>query len=144
MSYAHTRGPAGIPFELLGFFDYLSTINDLDPSRILGWISNAIAIPLPATRQALEQKGVSSISLEVELRRSVKASLAPVLAGFELGQIEGVTELNDTQILADLDAVRRAGVAGLSISWDLWDIPLERLDLIWRIFPSLSTWPRQP
>jgi hypothetical protein len=144
MSYAHTRGSAGIPFELLGFFDYLSIINDLDPSRILGWISDAIAIPLPATRQALEQKGISSISLEEELRRSVQASLAPVLAGFELVQIEGVTELNDTQILADLDAVRRAGVAGLSISWDLWDIPLERFDLIFRIFPSISTTPGRP
>lgn len=144
MSYAHTRGPAGIPFELLGFFDYLSTISGLDHSHILGWISNAIAIPLPATRQELEQKGISSISLEVELRRSVQASLVPVLAGFELVQIEGVTELNDTQILDDLDAVRRAGVAGLSLSWDLWDIPLERFDLVCRIFPSLSTWPRRP
>jgi hypothetical protein len=141
MSYAHTRGPAGIPFELLGFFDYLSTINDLDPSRILGWISDTIAIPLPATRQALEQEGISSISLEEELRRGVQASLAPVLAGIELVQIEGVTDLNDSQILADLEAVRGAGVAGLSISWDLWDIPLERLDLVSRIFPSLSTTP---
>jgi hypothetical protein len=141
MSYAHTRGPAGIPFEILGIFDYLSTINGLDSSRILGWISDAIAIPLPATRKALEQKGISSISLELELRRSVQASLAPVLAGFELVQIEGVTELNDTQILADLDAVRCAGVGGLSISWDLWDIPLERLGLVCRIFPSLSPKP---
>ena len=80
----------------------------------------------------------------MELRRSVQTSLAPVLAGFELVQIEGVTELNDAQILADLDAVRRAGVGGLSISWDLWDIPLERFDLIFRIFPSISTTPGHP
>jgi hypothetical protein len=40
-----------------------------------------------------------------------------------------------------LDAVRCAGVGGLSISWDLWDIPLERLGLVCRIFPSLSPKP---
>ena len=139
MSYAHTRGPAGIPFELTGIFDYLSTSSNLEPSRILRWISDVIAITLPSTRRALEQKGISSISLELELRRSVQASLSPILAGFELMEIEGIAELNDKQILSDLKAVRRAGVGGLSISWDLWDIPLERLSLISRIFPLLST-----
>jgi hypothetical protein len=138
MSYAHTLGPAGIPFELLNILDYLSIGNDLDSSFILRWMGNTIAIPLPTGRQELEQKGISSIALELELRRSIQVSIVPVLAGFELVQIEGVTELNDTQILADLDAVQRSGVSGLSISWDLWQIPQERLGLIGRIFPSLS------
>ena len=138
MSYAHTRGPAGIPFELTGIFDYLSTNTDLEPSRILRWISDTIDIPLPSTRQALEYNGISSEALELELRRSVQASLSPILAGFELMEIESIAELNDTQILSDLDAVRRAGVRGLSISWDLWDIPLERLSLVSRKFPMFS------
>ncbi len=138
MSYAHTRGPAGIPYELTGIFDYLSTNNDLEPSRILRWISDIITIPLPSTRRALEDYGISSEALELELRRSLQASTSPILAGYELVQIEGIAELNDSQILSDLDAVRRAGVSGLSISWDLWDIPLERLSLVSRIFPLLS------
>jgi hypothetical protein len=138
MSYAHTRGPAGIPFELTGIFDYLSTDNYLKPSHILGWISDTITLPLPSSRPALEQKGISSSALELELRRSVQASLSPILAGFELMEIEGIAELNDKQILSDLDAVRRAGVGGLSISWDLWDIPLERLGFVSHIFPLLS------
>jgi hypothetical protein len=53
-------------------------------------------------------------------------------------QIEGVTALNDEQITSDLEAARRAGTAGLSISWDLWDIPLERLDLVNRVLTSSS------
>jgi hypothetical protein len=68
-----------------------------------------------------------------ELRRgvaAVAASPAPVLAGFELVEIEGVTQLNPAQISADLAAVRRAGVAGLSISWDLRHIPLNRLEQV--------------
>jgi hypothetical protein len=138
MSYAHTRGPAGIPFELTGIFDYLSTNNDLEPSQILRWISDTITIPLPSTRRALEDFGISSEALELELRRSLQANTSTILAGFELMEIEGIAELNDSQILSDLDAVRRAGVSGLSISWDLWDIPLERLSLVSRIFPLLS------
>jgi hypothetical protein len=139
MSYAHTMGPAGIPFELTGIFDYLSTNSNLEPPQILRWISDAIAIPLPSTRRGLEQKGISSIALELELRRGVQASRSPILAGFEMMDIEGIAELNDVQILSDLDAVRQAEVGGLSISWDFWDIPLKRLSLVSRIFPMLSS-----
>ena len=41
-----------------------------------------------------------------------------------------VTRLNETQIAADVAAFREAGVDGLAISWDLWEIPLKRLELI--------------
>ena len=54
-----------------------------------------------------------------ELRRGVAASPAPVLAGFELVEIEGVTQLNPAQISA-----------GLSISWDLQHIPLNLLEQV--------------
>jgi hypothetical protein len=138
MSYAHTRAPAGIPYELSVFFDYLTRAGDLPPVRILDWISNTVNLPLPATRQLLEKNGISSNALEKELRRGVQACRVPLLAGIELVQIEGVTALNDEQITSDLEAARRAGTAGLSISWDLWDIPLERLDLVNRVLTSSS------
>ena len=132
MSYAHTLGPAGIPFELLGLFDYLTTATGENPSSILANMSEAIGLPLPEERPALEKDGISASFLEAELRRGVAASSIPVLAGIELVQIEGVANLNATQIANDLAAVRRTGVTGLSISWDLWDIPLERLELVRR------------
>lgn len=141
MSYAHTLGPAGIPFELLGFFDYLSGNTGLNPSSILNTMSNALNLELPEKPQDIKEKGISSSALEAELRRGLRVSSAPILAGFELVQILGVAELNDVQILADLEAVRRAGVAGLSISWDLWDIPLERLEHVQRIFPDINRRP---
>jgi hypothetical protein len=134
MSYAHARGPAGIPFELAGFFDYLSTVKGLDPARIPDLIGRAIDLPLPATCQELVQKGISSTSLEMEVRRGVQASWVPLLAGFELVENKGISELNDAQILADLEAVQAAGAAGLVLSWDLWDILLERLNLVRRKF----------
>ncbi len=132
MSYAHTLGPAGIPFELSGFIDFLSAGGGLKLSDIIHAIGKALDLELPENLQLLKGRGISSSALETELRHGLRATSAPILAGVELVQIEGVAELNDIQILADLEAVRRADVAGLSISWDLWDIPLERLELVRR------------
>jgi hypothetical protein len=138
MSYAHTLGPAGVPFELLGLYDELTREAGLDESEALACLSQSTGLPLPATRQELERQGLSPQALESELRRGVAASAAaaaapgaaPVLAGFELVEIEGVAQLNPDQISTDLAAVQRSGVAGLSISWDLRHIPLERLELV--------------
>ena len=135
MSYAHTLGPAGVPFELLGLYDELTREAGLDESAALACLGQACALPLPATRQELERQGLSPQALESEMRRGVAAAAtaacaAPVLAGFELVEIEGVAQLNPAQISTDLAAIQHAGVAGLSISWDLRHIPLERLELV--------------
>jgi hypothetical protein len=130
MSYAHTLGPAGLPFELLGLYDELTQAAGLGESAALACLGQAGSLRLPATRQDLERQGLSPQALESELRRGVSACTAPALAGFELVEIEGVTQLNPAQISAGLAAVRRAGVAGLSISWDLRHIPLDRLEQV--------------
>ena len=135
MSYAHTLGPAGLPFELLGLYDELTRGAGLDESAALACLGQATGLPLPATRQELELQGLSPQALESELRRGVAATAtvactAPALAGFELVEIAGVAQLNPAQISTGLAAVRRAGVAGLSISWDLRHIPLDRLEQV--------------
>ena len=132
MSYAHTLGPAGLPFELLGLLEELTYRAGLGESEALACLGWAAGLPLPDTRQGLETRGLSPQALESELRRGVKSCPAQVLAGFELVEIEGVAQLNPAQISADLAAVRRSGAAGLSISWDLRHIPLERLELVRR------------
>jgi hypothetical protein len=134
MSYAHTLGPAGLPFELLGLYDELTRGAGLGEAEALDCLSRAACLPLPATRLGLEHYGLSPQALESELRRGVAASPAPLLAGFELVEIEGVAQLNPVQISADLAAIRRAGAAGLAISWDLWHIPLDRLELVQRVY----------
>jgi hypothetical protein len=133
MSYAHTLGPAGLPFELLGLYDELTRGAGLGESEALACLDTACGLRLPATRQELERRGLSPQALEGELHRgvaAVPACAAPVLAGFELVEIEGVARLNPAQISADLAAVGRASVAGLSISWDLRHIPLDRLEQV--------------
>ena len=134
MSYAHTLGPAGLPFEFLGLYTELTRGAGLDETEALACLSRAARLPLPATRQGLEQQGLSPQALENELRRGVAACATPVLAGFELVEIAGVACLNPAQISADLAAIRRSGAAGLSISWDLRHIPLERLEHVRKEF----------
>jgi hypothetical protein len=53
-----------------------------------------------------------------------------LLAGIELVELAGVTSLNAEQIAADLRAFQEAGADGLALSWDLWHIPPERLELV--------------
>jgi len=134
MSYAHTLGPAGIPFELLGFCDFLTHHTNLKELEALDFIKEAISLPLPATRKELESKGLSSQALSIEVSRGVESGLVPILAGIELVEIAGVANLMDAQLEEDLAALKAAKVGGLAISWDLWHIPVERLSLVKRIY----------
>jgi hypothetical protein len=56
-----------------------------------------------------------------------------LLAGIELVQSAGVSEPNPAQIAADLTAFHKADADGLVLSWDLWEMPLERLDIVYKI-----------
>jgi len=97
-------------------------------------MSESIGWRLPTTRQVLEKDGISTDALESEVRRGVKSCTVPVLAGMELVDLKGVTHLHQDQIEADLAGMKRAGAAGLSLSWDLLHIPLDRLDLVRRSY----------
>jgi hypothetical protein len=133
MTYAHTYGPAGLPFEVLGLVDFLIAEAALSPVQALDTIGQALQLPLPASRHALEADGLSSLALAQEVAKGVRVTSMPVLAGIELVEVSGVAQLNESQITADLRAVKAVAPAGLSLSWDLWRIPLERLALVRRV-----------
>jgi hypothetical protein len=130
MSYAHTLGPAGLPFELRDMCDFLRSATGLKRAEILQRMAEALDRPLPKRRKALEESGLSPLALQQEVEAGVKISRVPILAGIELVSIAGVTHLSNAQIRADLLAVKAAGPGGLSISWDLQHIPWHRLDLV--------------
>ncbi len=134
MTYAHTLAPAGIPYELLGFYDYLSTTTHLKPADVIQVISSALGLTLPSRRSSLQRGGLSPAGLQQELLRGVEQCAVPVLAGLELVDLAGVTQLNPRRIKEDLAALRLAKVAGLSISWDLLHIPLPRLGMVRRAY----------
>ena len=82
----------------------------------------------------IRDKGFSPEAIAIEAKRAQKAGIKKCFAGIELVDEENLTNINPEQITADLEAFREAGVAGLVLSWDLWFIPLERLELVKNIW----------
>lgn len=122
MSYGHVYAPAGIPGELLAWCS--------GSSSLLHTIAEASGVALPETIQQLETAGLSSDALLQEARTARMLLKAPVYAGIELVALEGITRLSEQQIVSDVEAFRKSGVNGLSLSWDLWHIPLRHLEWV--------------
>ncbi|NPV87436.1 MAG: hypothetical protein HPY45_15660 [Anaerolineae bacterium] len=143
MSYAHTLGPAGLPFELLGLLDALTGGADLPQTDALQLLARALGFALPPDRRTLQNAGLAPQALAEEVRRGVRAAAVPVLAGIELVEIAAVAHLDETGIAADVRAVRQAGAAGVVISWDLLHIPLRRLEILRRVWLEDSSAERE-
>jgi hypothetical protein len=130
MCYAHTFGPAGLPFEILGFLDFLIGEAEQTEQDAISLLSAFLGIPLPSSCGELIGSGLTPQSLSLEIKKGIVSAKIPILAGLELVEIPGVAELNDEHILTDHQAAKSIGADGLSISWDLWNIPDNRLELI--------------
>jgi len=135
MTYAHTLGPAGLPFELLELADWLMA-HGASEQQSLTWLSESLRTPLPVGLDTLCNPGLSTVTLQAELSRGKTITSTCLLAGIELIKLEGVTHLSPAQIKRDLTALHDIQVDGLSLSWDLWHMPLEHLDLVAEIFDS--------
>lgn len=130
MTYAHVLGPAGLPYELLGLAAFLQEHGGLPEREGLAFLEGQLGIELPASFQALREKGLPSTALVAEIERARKQGVRGLLAGMELVEIAGACELNATQIRMDWQAVLKASPEGVVLSWDLWHMPLERLELV--------------
>jgi hypothetical protein len=134
MSYGHALGPAGLPFEMLALVNWLMDLCALEEPDALACVCRASRLTLPTTRHVLRERGLSSAALAAEVHRARNLGVSQLLVGIELVELEGVSCLHPTQIVADLRAVRGANPDGLVLSWDLLDIPLERLDLVRKVW----------
>ena len=128
MTYARAFGPASIPFEILGLADWLMASDG--ESRAMACLADAAAWPLPASREEVRCGGLPAAILTAEVRRGRAARARQLLAGIELVEIPGVAELNADQVRADCEAVLAGEPDGVVLSWDLWHMPLERLQLV--------------
>jgi hypothetical protein len=127
MAYPRVFGPAGLPFELLGLLDWLTTCG-LDPAQARTAAAEASHLALPASLDELRRLGLESDALQAEIVRGRAMGVTHLLAGVALVELPGVHTITPDQARRDLKACRAAD--GLVISWDLWLTPLEYLDTI--------------
>ncbi len=133
MSYGHSLAPAGLPYELRGLAEWLGP-DASGADRGLHSLARILSKELPSSCEILCQQGISSAELGREVSRARRSGVGTLLAGIELVDLTGVTALSLPQIIADLLAMRQARPDGLVLSWDLWRIPPERLDLVREIW----------
>ena len=130
MSYGHALGPSGLPFEVLDLANWLIEFYGMSESEALEMLSKALQHPLPKSLDSLRDSGVEPGVLQAEMEHGRSVGVSCLLAGMELVELEGVTNLTPHQIQTDLQAFHNGGADGLVFSWDLQLMPLERLALV--------------
>jgi hypothetical protein len=131
MIYPRVFGPAGISFELLGLANWLMG-RGMTEAKALKCLRDASNLPIPTSRSQLAKSGLGSETLMLEIQRGKAKGIADLLAGVAMVQVDKVHPSSAKQIREDLLASRAAD--GLVLSWDLWQIPLEYLDTVRRIW----------
>ncbi|MCX6050111.1 MAG: hypothetical protein NT075_33865 [Chloroflexi bacterium] len=134
MSYAHTLGPAGLPFELLGLIDWLVDKKQVREPEALAWLAAATGFSLPSSRTRLRQNGLAPTALVAEMAGARTMGVKQLVAGVELVEIAEVANLTNARIEADHRALHQTDIDGLVLSWDLWHMPLDRLSLVHSIW----------
>ncbi|HTX90718.1 MAG TPA: hypothetical protein VMC09_05825 [Anaerolineales bacterium] len=131
MIYPRVFGPAGISFELLGLTNWLIE-RGLTESKALKCLRDGSGLPVPTKKSELAKAGLGSETLALEIQRGRRKGITDLLAGVALVKVKTIHESSPKQIQEDLKACRAAD--GLVLSWDLWQIPLETIDAIHRIW----------
>lgn len=130
MLYGHAFGPATLPFELKNLLNWSRANLSGDKSWAFRNLCGITINPSKKLLGSILDQEISPDNIADEYTRGRKmAGGSKLLGGIELVEIPGVSELNSNQIIADINALRAVDADGLSISWDLWQIPLDRLEL---------------
>jgi len=135
MTYARAYGPASLPFEIAGLIDWIAKPGTESEYEIVKFLAQITGLPLPASRKEIQEGRLPSSILTEELRRARLDGVHNLFAGIELVEIEGMSQLNSKQICTDIEAILAGSPDGLSLSWDLLHIPLERLDIVKSFLP---------
>ncbi|MGA9399135.1 MAG: hypothetical protein WBV22_12855 [Anaerolineaceae bacterium] len=130
MTYAHTLGPAGLPFELLGLIDTLTKRTGLTWPEAAGRLSETAGFRIPDNREELVRDGLPTEALVDEMRKVEGMLQCTALAGVELVDLQGITHIDDGRLEKDLSALTFIRTGGLALSWDLQSIPMQRLELV--------------
>lgn len=134
MVYLGTHGPAGLPYELCGLATWLADGGVADPAGVLG---EMLGYSLPSHATVCD--GVLAprvFATEVERLRQLAGGGAA--AGIDAVEIAAIAKLDD----ATLASVTRMAVSANVdpvLSWDLWAVAPQRLEIVARAIEDAST-----
>lgn len=135
MIYGHALGPATLPFEIDALTQWVISSSAKSESEVLGILNESLGLSIPKIRSKLLSSGLESMALAAEYTSGRKSTnRGKLLSGIELVEIPDVSELVGSQIESDLRALKSVQADGLSLSWDLWHMPLERLTLVAQVW----------
>jgi hypothetical protein len=139
MTYRITAAPAGLRLELPALIRGMAAHLGRRPAEALGWAREHAPALAQSDLATLGEVGAPMELVVKELHQAV-TSLAParIYMGLETVSFPGVCEANPASVLEMIAAGRQAGVAGLVMSWDLLDTPLENVRAVAR---TLEMWP---
>jgi hypothetical protein len=127
MIYPRVLGPAGLPYELGNIIMWL--INRGTPEdEALRIVFETIGLKIPEILAEVQLPDLDQNTMENEILLGRKFGITNLFAGVAMVNMKGIHWATPDQIRRDLLAAQLAD--GLVISWDLWQTPLEHLDLI--------------
>jgi hypothetical protein len=129
MTYVRAYAPASLPFEVTRLANWLMGSGGVSEPAAMAAVAQGTGWPLPSLREDLRAGGLAPSILTEELRRGRSSHARQLLAGIELVEIPGMSELSPAQIRTDSEAVLAGAPDGIVLSWDLLHMPTDRLHL---------------
>jgi len=130
MTYLHTFAPAGLPFELNEMLEILRGSQKENVPGRYTFLSQVTNLTIPSKQSILMKRGLISTALANEISKAKKRTSKPLFAGIELVSIDGVTWIDNNQLIEDMRQLKESSAEGIVISWDLWQIKMEHLNII--------------
>jgi hypothetical protein len=120
MTYFDALGPATMPYELLGYAEWLAQAGDTDAP---GFLAELLGFDPPGVRGS----GSRLPALGIESSRLVETvGQGRAVVGLDAVEIPGVCEVDDDVLAARLATVRSASL-GAAPSWELLAISCDRI-----------------
>ena len=123
MTYPRVFGPAGLPFELNALSEWLKARYNIDETEATQIVNEASGL-------FLRPNGLGSESITHEIQHGRTAGITNLFMGIALVELKGIHTSTSEQVQSDVVACRGANADGLVLSWDLWHIQLDTLNLV--------------
>ena len=125
MTYRLAQGPAGLRLEIPALISGVASRFGVDEARIVEWSARHADFDADMLRET-RQWAVPISFIQAEIEAAIRTlAPVPVYFGLELVRQPGVIDVDPAHVVDMVKAGRAANAAGLVISWDLMQAPID-------------------